>query len=111
MTTAIYHRVHSHEGHDETAQKLWALVIEAQNSNPNVPRHLILEIDGHRNSKGGFDSEMLDLQNQFILEYLGRYLTEITMPLISIKNKRAQCNDIPPMLAIVDGGKEGPTLN
>ena len=66
-------------------------------------RKLFLDIDGHRNSSEGFDADMLELQKDFLLEFLGRYLTEIHAPLINLRNEKPQRNDLPPDLIVQDG--------
>src|SRR5262245_22629465 len=58
---AIYHRVYPHEGFEESAQILFKLVQRAQLQYPGKRRLLYLDIDGHRNSEGGFDADMLEL--------------------------------------------------
>lgn len=63
---AIYHVVYSHEGFEESAQILFKLVQRAQRVMPGKPRQLYLDIEGHRNSEGGFDADMLELQTVFL---------------------------------------------
>jgi len=98
---ALYHVVYAEEGFDEAAQALFSLVQIAEQKEPGKDRILYLDIDGHRNPEGGFDAEMLELQNEFLLGFLGSYLSEINTPLMSVKNKESQRNDVPPALDIL----------
>ena len=67
---------------------------------PGKKLKLFLDIDGHRNSNGGFDTDMLELQKDFLLEFLGQYLTEIHAPLIKVRSEKPQLNDVPPELIV-----------
>lgn len=101
----IYHRIFAREDHDTSVRKLWNLLVKAQTQRPNAQRHLMLDIDGHRNAKGGFDTDMLDLQTQFVTVVMSRFLTEITMPLGGhMKRTKPQENDFPPSIDIRDAG-------
>ena len=100
---AIYHVVHEDEGFVEAAQAMFQLVRDAEQIQPGKTRKLFLDIDGHRNSSGGFDADMLELQKDFLLEFLGRYLTEIHAPLINVRNEKMQLNDLPPELIVKEG--------
>jgi hypothetical protein len=101
----IYHRVFAHEDHDTSVRKLWNLLVNTQTQRPDVPRHLMLDIDGHRNAEGCFDRDMFDLQTQFVIGEMSRFLTEIAMPLGGrIKRTKPQENDFPPSIDIRDAG-------
>ena len=106
--TAIYHLVLPHEGFEESAQTLWRLVRRAQEARPGKMRKLFLDIEGHRNSDGGFDADMLELQSGFITGVLARFLCEFHCPIASVKNPRPQDDDIPPDLIIEDRREQGP---
>jgi hypothetical protein len=43
---------------------------------------------------------MYELQNEFLLGFLSRYLSEIHAPLVKAKNPYPQDNEIPPALII-----------
>ena len=77
---AIYHVIYSHEGFDESAQILFKLVQRAQQTMPGKPRKLFLDIEGHRNSDGGFDADMFELLTVFLPDFLARFLTAICCP-------------------------------
>ena len=95
-TVAIYH----HEGFDKTAQTLFELVQRAEQQRPGMERRLYLDIDGHKNSEGGFDSDMMEIQTKFLPQVLSHHLSEFSTPLGHFANSRPQGNDIPPALVI-----------
>jgi hypothetical protein len=95
---ALYHRVYAHEGFEQSAQRLFQLVQNAQQHSPGKRRVLYLDIDGHRTSEGGFDTDMLELQSEFLLGFLGPYLSEIHAPLMNVINPKPQENELPPAL-------------
>lgn len=96
----LYHRIMRRENFETAANDLFSMVLNAQKKFPNKPRVLYLDIDGHRNSQGGFDADMLELQKEFGMEFLLQYFTEIHFPLVSVKNTKGQNNDIPEGLVI-----------
>jgi len=99
-SVAMYHVVHEDEGFVEAAQALFQLVRDAERHQPGRNRILFLDIDGHRNSSGVFDADMLELQKDFLLKFLGQYLTEIHAPLIKVRSEKPQLNDVPPELIV-----------
>lgn len=101
---AIVHRMEASEDFETTAEILFKMVQDAAKHFPGKPRHLYLEIDGHRNSVGGFDHDAFELISNFIPGLLGPYLTEVTHPLAQIANRVAQREDLPPALVITPGG-------
>lgn len=105
---ALYHRIMQRENFEKAAKDLFNLLQAAQKKNPNQSRVLYVDIDGHRNEKGGFDNDMLELQKEFGLGFLLPFFTEVHFPLISINNSNKQRNDIPDKLEIfnVDNKKD-----
>ena len=97
---ALYHVVFEHEGFEESAQNLFKLVQRAQQLQPGRKRVLFLDIEGHRNVKGGFDADMLELQKDFLVGFLGRFLSEVRCPLAHTRNPGEQDNAIPETLII-----------
>lgn len=97
---AIYHIVYENEDFENSAQILFDLIKQAQKNSPNQKRVLYLDIEGHRNKKGGFDNDMHELQRHFVLEFLMPYLNSAYMPLASVRNTKLQRNDIPDELLI-----------
>jgi hypothetical protein len=98
---AIAHRVLAHEDFDHTVQILLKLLSKAQREFPGAKRSLFLEIDGHRNSNGGFDDDMLELQSKFMEEVLLQFLTRVVTPLAEFKNPKPQTNVIPEELNLI----------
>jgi hypothetical protein len=105
---ALYHRVYRHEGFEESAQSLFNLVKKAQQDFPGKRRSLFLDIDGHRNSKGGFDHDMFELQTAFVQNFLGRFLSDIHCPLAHTRSVKGQEDDIPDALQIKSPDESGP---
>ena len=97
---AIYHRVMRRENFETAAQDIFRLVQDAQRKYPDVPRILYVDIDGHRNSEGGFDDDMFELQKEFMLGFLLPFCKEVYLPLGHIVNTKEQDNNVPDMLVI-----------
>ena len=97
---ALYHRVMRHEDFEKAAKDLFDLLKTAQIKYPNMDRILYVDIDDHKNSAGGFDHDMLELQREFGVGFLGQFFSEVHFPLIDFTNPNQQCNDIPAGLGI-----------
>lgn len=91
---AIYHRIMRRENFETAAKDIFHLLVETQKKEPDRPRSLYLNIDGHRNEAGGFDKDMMELQKEFLLGFLAPYFTELHLPLGTVINKKGQNNDI-----------------
>ncbi len=98
---AIYHVIRKKEGFEKSANILYMLVKKAQEKCPNGKRMIYLDIEGHRNKKGGFDHDMFELQKHFILDFLMKYISEVSMPLGRFINEKEQINDLPDKLNII----------
>jgi len=96
---AIYHKVFEYENFETSAKMLFDLVKNAQNKFPNKRRILYLDIEGHRNKKGGFDVDMFELQKEFLLDFLIEYLYEANIPFGVVRNEN-QNNNLPVKLII-----------
>ncbi len=99
---ALYHAVFEEEGFEATIDHIHQLVKTSQEKNPNRKRFFYLDIDGHKNENGGYDHDMYELQRHFLLGFLLPYLTEIHMPLGSFRNSKAQRNDFPEEINIIE---------
>ncbi len=99
---AIYHAIFPDEDFETSASTLMKLVSSAQENYPNRKRALYLDIDGHRNEKGGFDNDMFELQRYFLLGFLMQYLSELYIPMMAVQNNKFQRNDIPSELHFVE---------
>lgn len=98
-TTRIYHRIKPTEKFEETATTLINLLFEEQRNNPNQKRILYLDITGHRNTLGGYDSDTYELMSEFIPKNLLMWLTEAHTPL-GMWNNPYQHNDVPEEIEI-----------
>ncbi|MBN1672852.1 MAG: hypothetical protein JXR37_17540 [Kiritimatiellae bacterium] len=98
--SAIYHVVYPNEGFEESAQALFRLVERAQEIGPGRPRSLILDIEGHRDNARRFDRDMRERQEDFVLGFLSRYLSEIHIPVFSGTNPGKQDDVLPASLDI-----------
>jgi len=100
--TALYHRVMRRENFETAAKDLVCLLKTAETKSPGMPRILYVDIDGHRNENGGFDSDMLELQTKFGVGFLSQFFTEVHFPLVSFENPNPQRNDVPDKLDILN---------
>lgn len=96
----VYHAVFEDENFQDSAQILIKLIRNAEESHPGLPRRLYLDIDGHRNTQGGFDHEMYELQIHFVFDFLSQWLTSASVPLGAVEFNHAQRNDPPDALNI-----------
>lgn len=105
---AIYHIVFKKENFKTAAQVIAKLVFKAQETAPNQKRYLYIDIEGHRNKRGGFDSDMFELQRHFLLGFMMPYLTELHMPLGGYANSKHQRNNVVSEIKIINrvGSKE-----
>lgn len=97
---ALYHDMAVYENFERCAHRLLEIVRRAQRVQPGAPRFLYLDVQGHRNSKGGYDHDAWEIMNHFVLEWIGPYLSRIHTPLISGERKDRQRNDVPDLLEI-----------
>jgi hypothetical protein len=96
----LRHTMRRDDGFDETAHALHQLVLAAQREHPGWPRHLTLEIEGHRSDPGGFDRDATEIQRAFLNGHLMPFLSEARVPLGVLAN--AAQDDDPPELLVVD---------
>ena len=96
----LYHRIMRRENFEKAANDLFDLLKSTQIKSPNIDRILYVDIDGHKNSQGGFNKDMFELQKEFGIGFLGKYFKEIHFPLIDFENPKPQCNDVPVKLKI-----------
>lgn len=98
----IYHVVFEDENFEESAQIIHQLIFSSQKNKPNYNRKLFLDIQGHKLENGDFDQDMFELQTHFLLGFMSEYLSELHVPLISLKNPKVQNNRIPDKINIYD---------
>ena len=99
-TVSIYHVVKDSDNFDKAAQEIFGLVAEAQKRYPDWPRVFYLDIQGHLDQMGRFEPDMVELQQEFLIAALGKFLTAIDMPLVSVVNPDVQDNQVPDSLGI-----------
>jgi hypothetical protein len=97
---SIQHTVFAEENFQTAARMLYKLIYTAQQKFPNQKRILYLDIEGHRNNAGGYDRDMLELQKEFMLDFLLPYLSVAHLPLCSVENTKLQENELFEDLAI-----------
>lgn len=88
------------ENFETAANDLVCLLKNAQEKEPGKPRILYVDIEGHRNSEGGFDRDMFELQKDFGIGFFAQFFQEVHFPLASLKNDGEQNNDVPDKLQI-----------
>ena len=91
---------------EEAVQGILRLTRETAEQRPGVPRELVVEIEGHRNSVGGYDRDMEELQLRFLFSWFIPYLTRVVTPLGPLVNPDKQREDLPDILVL--GEVEGP---
>ncbi len=99
-TVSLYHVVEESDNFDKAAQDLFKLIAEAQKKYPDWPRVLYLDIRGHLDERGRFEPDMVELQQEFLVAALGKFLTALDMPLVSLINPELQDNNLPDSLGI-----------
>ena len=99
---AIYHVVYSHEDFEHAAQVLYQLVLKSEQDFPGRKRMLFLDIEGHRNSAGGFDEDMFELQKDFLGGFLFQFVSEFSCPLFRFTNPHPQNDGLLGELIIED---------
>ena len=97
---SIYHIVEADDDFDAAAQAVFTLIKEAQVRYPDWPRVVYLDVRSHDGERHGFDDDMFEFQQEFMIATMGPFLTAIDMPLLSVWNPEDQRNDLPDALAI-----------
>lgn len=72
---ALYHDMRVEEDFNKCATRLFSILKNAAAMRPGAPRHLYLDIQGHRNSAGGYDADALEIMQEYLMGFLGPYLT------------------------------------
>jgi hypothetical protein len=95
--------VYENETFDDAAEMLLQMVRSAAEKFPGQPRHLYLDIDGHRNPAGGLDADMFELVTDY-MGFLSRWLTRFSTPLGKTFQTPRQYEDVPDYMLIHEGG-------
>lgn len=86
-----------YENFERSALRIFQMVKRAEEDSPGALRYLFIDVQGHENSVGGYDHDAFELIRDFTLAHLGKYLTEVSTPLIHVRIPD-QRNDIPDQL-------------
>lgn len=97
---ALYHRMTAADRFEDAAQALLAIVQEAERRWPGRPRHVYLDVDGHRNEVGGFDADAYEWISNFALEFIGPFISELTTPLGRFVPEGEQWDDVPESMEV-----------
>ncbi|MEU9196484.1 HNH endonuclease [Streptomyces hundungensis] len=103
---ALYHDMRVEEDFTKCATRLFSILKSAAATSPGAPRHVYLDIQGHRDADGDYDADAREIMREFLPGFLGPYLTEIDTPLFHAKNPEPQREDIPDVLTIRDPDRE-----
>lgn len=83
---AVYHCVKKNDTFDKSAQDIYNLVVTTKNKQKNKEVHVYVDIDGHRNKNGGFTPDMFELQFDFLVQFLLKYVNSVTIPMGNFSN-------------------------
>ena len=97
---SVYHVVKAEDDFESAALTVFALLTDCQHRYPDWSRVVYLDVEGHTGDRAGFDSDMFEFQQEFMVETMGPFLTAIDMPLVSVWNPEPQQNDLPDRLSI-----------
>ncbi|WP_200904147.1 HNH endonuclease [Nocardiopsis sp. RV163] len=101
----IWHEMTVEEDFTKAASRIFQMLKNCQDRFPNKKRALYIDVQGHRNSEGGFDRDAFELIQYFALEKMAQYLTEVRTPLMHVINKKPQL-PLPDKLTITDENNE-----
>ena len=99
-TVSLYHVVAATDDFETAAQDIFALLKQAQDEFPDWPRVLYLDIEGHLDDQGRFESEFVELQQEFLIAAMGKFFTALALPIVSVVNPDPQSNDVPDSLKL-----------
>lgn len=97
---SVYHIVEEGDDFEAAALTVFGMIRACQDRYPDWPRIVYLDILGHKGAREGFDDDMFEFQQEFMIASMGPFLTAIDMPLLSVWNPEPQRNDLPDRLAI-----------
>ena len=94
-TVSIYYVVAPMETFEEAAVAVFGLVRDAEARYPGWTRVLYLDINGHRDSNGRFESDFVEFQQELLFSTLAPFVTALETPLTGgLVNPEPQRNDI-----------------
>ncbi len=101
-SVSIYQVVKSEDSFDEAARVAFNYLKEAEERYPSWQRIYYLDIGGHEGIDAGFDEDMSEFQQEFLIGVMGKFFTGLDLPMLSVLNPETQSNDLPDALAIGD---------
>ncbi len=100
----LQHLVAAEDDFERAVADVFTLAKTAQDRHPGAIRSLVLTIEGHDGERGGFDADLFEFQQEFMLGAIGKFFTWIEMPLTGkLGNSSPQEDDLPDNLRL-----EGP---
>lgn len=90
----LYMNIYAREDFNAMVQQFLNVLSNAQKQYPGKPRHLYVDVEGHRNRSGGFDNDALEFLGKFLPE-MGKHFTEVHHPLLAFQNTRPQDDNVP----------------
>ena len=97
---SMYHVIDPEDDFESAALTVFAMVQKCQERYPDWPRIVYLDVTEHKGDRAGFDTDMFEFQQEFMIATMGPFVTAINMPLVSVWNPEPQRNDLPDRLAI-----------
>lgn len=102
----ISHNMLPHDNFYITAYHIFDLLKKTQKDHPFRSRIFSLSVEGHRNSKGGFDKDAIEIIQEFCYTFIFPYITEYINPFHHVENPYPQINNLPEKLFIGDSLKD-----
>lgn len=98
----LEHRMLENANFDLTSHMIISSLKSTQKKFPFRSRILVIEVEGHRNDKGGFDNDAYEIIFEFALVMILRYCSAIFTPLGGYTNPYPQWNNIPDDFSVSD---------
>ena len=92
---AVYYLVKDKETFEHAAQTIYGLTATAQRKQPNKERILVVEVEGNKNSAGGFNKDIHELLMHFLPDMMIKHVKELVSPFGRVLNSTPQVNDFP----------------
>lgn len=99
-TVSLYQIVTATDSFDDAASGAFSLLKEAQERYPAWPRIYYLDVEGHEGNDAGFDGDLSEFQQEFMIGVMGKFYTALDMPMLSVLNPEKQVDELPDALSI-----------
>ena len=106
-TVSLRYDVEENASFEDAALGLFALLKDAERQFPGWPRLLYLNIEGHLDTFGRLEPEMIELQQEFLFSIVGPFVTAVAAPIVSGLNPAPQRNNLPDRLVLAPPGGDG----